>query len=120
MSDVQKPGDAAAGDETPAAKRDRPSAGRTAMLWFFLVACGLAGAGFCWKIHEFFADALAEEGIGFAGPHLFTYALVAGGYILLLAAAFFRGHLADIEQPKYDLIERECRNDLDEFASARS
>lgn len=102
------------------AKRDRPSGARTAMLWFFLIACGLAGVGFCWKIHEFFADALAKEGIGFAGPHLFTYALVAGGYILLLAAAFFRGHLADIEQPKYDLIDRECRNDLDEFASARS
>ena len=90
---------------------------RTAMLWFFGVACGLAGVGFAYKLHEFFVDALSKEGIGFAGPHLFTYGLVAFGYVLLLCAAFFRGHLADIEQPKFDLLERECRSDIDEFSS---
>ena len=97
---------------------DRPGGTRTrtVVLWFFAIACGLAGVGFCYKIREFFVDALSEEGIGFAGPHLFTYALVATGYILLLASAFFRGNLADIEKPKFDLLDRECRNDCDEFA----
>lgn len=84
---------------------------RRAWLWIFGAGTALAGVGFAVKIHEFLADALAEEGIGFAGSHLLTYALVAGGFLLLLAGVFLRGHFADIERAKYDMLEQERLHD---------
>ena len=51
-----------------------------------------------------------------AGAHLLTYVLVAGGFFLLLLYCFLTGHFADIERPKYDLLESERANDLREFA----
>ena len=84
---------------------------RRVWLSIFLVGTALAGLGFAVKIHEFLTDALAEEGIGFAGSHLLTYALVAGGFLLLLAGVFLRGHFADIERPKFDMLDEEVRLD---------
>lgn len=92
---------------------------RRVVLWFFLFGALLAGAGFGFKIYEFADDALVEQGIGFAGAHLVTYAFVATGFLLLLAGTFLRGHYADIEQPKYDLLEREREHDRTERPGAR-
>lgn len=80
-------------------------------LWIFAVGIALAGVGFGVKIHEFLADALAEEGIGFAGSHLLTYAMVAGGFFLLLGGVFLRGHFVDIERVKYEMLEQERLHD---------
>ncbi len=91
---------------------------RRTVLWGLGIGCAAAGVGFGLKLHEFASDALASEGIGFAGPHLLTYALVAGGFAMLLAAAFMRGHLADVEQPKHDLLERERRHDRADYGPA--
>lgn len=98
-------------------ERDRPSLARKITIGVFLAGCGIAGVGFCFKIHEFLSDALDDEGIGFAGAHLLVYALVAGGFLMLLAHAFMRGHLADIEKPKYDLIEKEEAYDRDAYGT---
>lgn len=86
---------------------------------FFVVAAVLSGLGFAVKIYQFAEDALAEQGIGFAGAHLVTYGFVAVGFLLLLAGTFLRGHYADIEKPKYEHLERERlhdRNELDRAA----
>jgi hypothetical protein len=88
---------------------------RTFWLALFLVGSALAGAGFCYKLYEFFWDVSSTEGFEFAGVHLVTYLLVAGGFFLLLVHGFLRGHFADIERPKYDLLEQERQRDHQEF-----
>jgi hypothetical protein len=81
----------------------------------FAVAIVAAGAGFSWKLFEFFEDLLAEAGLHFAGAHLLIYVLVAAGFLSLLAYAFLSGHFADVEQPKFDLLERERKHDREEL-----
>jgi len=77
-----------------------------------------AGVSFVFKLYEFFYDLSAREGFQFAGAHLSTYLLVAGGYFLLLAFAFLRGHFNDIEQPKHDILEEERRRDAAEYRAS--
>ena len=86
------------------------------MLWIFGFVIVAAAVAFGWKIYEFTADLLDQEGLRFAGSHLLTYVLVAGGFFLMLLYCFLRGHFADIEKPKYDLLETEKAHDLREFA----
>ncbi len=88
--------------------------GRTlkTMLWIFGFVIVAAALAFGWKIYEFAYDLVATEGLRFAGAHLLTYVLVAGGFFLLLLFCFLKGHFADIEKPKYDLLERERAHDL--------
>jgi len=80
----------------------------------FLLGALAAGLGFGVKLYEFAEDLLADQGIGFAGAHLITYALVAAGFVLLLLGTFLRGHWADIEKPKFELIEKERAHDRNE------
>lgn len=101
-------------DAAPAPARRR----MRAMLWAFGLGAAAAGVGFGVKVHEFADDLLAEQGIGFAGTHLVTYALVAAGFLLLLAGTFLRGHYADVEQPKHDLLAAERERDRREFGEA--
>ena len=88
---------------------------RKAWLWFFLVGSLLAGAGFVYKMHEFFWDLSGTEGFEFAGAHLVTYLLVAGGFLLLLVHGFLSGHWSDIERPKHELLAREMERDEREY-----
>jgi len=88
---------------------------RRAWLAFFLFGALLAGAGFVYKLREFFFDVTETEGFEFAGAHLVTYLLVAGGFLLLLVHGFLRGHYADIERPKHELLEHERALDAQEF-----
>lgn len=99
----------------PAARRGP----RRAVIFVFAAGAVAAGIGFGVKIHEFADDLLAAQGIGFAGAHLVTYAFVAGGFLLLLAGTFLRGHYADIEQPKHDLLESERQHDRTERPGSR-
>jgi hypothetical protein len=88
--------------------------------WTFVAAALASGAGFGWKIHEFADDLLRDQGIGFAGAHLVAYAFVAAGFLLLLAGTFLRGHYADVEKAKFDMLEREIAHDAhDAHARAR-
>ncbi len=80
-------------------------------LVFFLAAMGLAGVGFSVKLVEFADDLTASSGLAFAGAHLLTYGLVASGFLALLALCFFAGHFKDVEEPKFDLLEKERRYD---------
>lgn len=81
------------------------------MVWilgFVVIASGLA---FVYKLYEFFHDLTNSDGLRFAGTHLLTYCLVAGGFLLLLLYAFLKGHFSDIERPKYELLDWEDRHD---------
>ncbi len=86
-----------------------------AWMIFFIFIIFMAGVAFAFKFYEFFYDLSVQEGFRFAGAHLATYLLVAAGFFLLLAYAFLRGHFADIERPKYDLLDQERAHDRAEF-----
>jgi len=86
------------------------------MLWIFGFVIVAGALAFGWKIYEFTYDLVNEDGLRFAGSHLLTYCLVAGGFFMLLLFSFLRGHFADIEKPKYELLDTEKANDLREFA----
>lgn len=81
------------------------------ILGFFLFAIAISGVGFAWKIYEFADDLADQHGLRFAGVHLLAYAFVAAGFLSLLAYAFLKGHFRDIEEPKFDLLEKERRYD---------
>lgn len=95
--------------------RERDTAHR-GWLIFFCAIIVIAGASFAFKFYEFFYDLSSQQGFRFAGAHLGTYLLVAGGFFLLLLFAFLNGHFADIEQPKYEILDKEIERDraLDE------
>lgn len=113
-------------DDTPRSETPSPSQephdkafsspGRRFLIAFFGLGSVSAGIGFAVKIYEFTDDLLDDHGIRFAGVHLLTYALVAVGFLLLLAFAYFSGHFSDIEAPKYDLLQEEREHDLRDFA----
>ena len=84
-------------------------------LAFFIAVIVVAGASFAFKFYEFFYDLSSQQGFRFAGAHLGTYLLVAGGFFLLLLFAFLNGHFADIEQPKYDILDEEIARDLADY-----
>ena len=88
---------------------------RTFWLVLFLIGSAVAGAGFFYKLYEIFWRVSGTEGFEFAGVHLITYMLVAGGFLLLLVYCFMRGHFSEIEKPKHDLLEQERRLDRQEF-----
>ena len=105
---------AASPTPTPTPPHPAPRAHRRWMI-FFLVVIGFAGLSFGFNLYEFFYDLSRQEGFRFAGAHLATYLLVAGGFFLLLAFAFMRGHFSDIERPKHELLDRERMYDHAEF-----
>ena len=100
---------------TPASGEQPTGRLRRAWIIFFFVGCAIAGVGFVYKLYEFFWALAGTEGFEFAGVHLVTYGLVASGFLLLLAYGFFKGHLSDIERPKYELLEHERAHDHAEF-----
>ncbi len=86
------------------------------MLWIFGFVIVLGAFAFGWKLYEFAHDLVATDGLRFAAAHLLTYVLVAGGFLMLLVYCFLRGHFADIEKPKYELLEMEKQHDARDFA----
>jgi hypothetical protein len=86
---------------------------RRIVLAFFLFATAVSGVGFSVKIFEFADDLADQKGLKFAGAHLLTYAVVAVGFLALLAYTFLMGHFRDVEEPKYDLLEKERRHDAE-------
>ena len=103
-------------EEMEAEGRERDRKTLVYLMWIFSFTIVAAGAAFGWKIYEFAHDLIATEGLRFAGAHLLTYVLVAGGFFMMLLYCFLSGHFSDIEKAKYDLLEEERRYDLRELA----
>jgi hypothetical protein len=104
------------GAQVSAAARAADRRHLSVMLWIFGFVIVAGALAFGWKLYEFAYDLVSEEGLRFAGSHLLTYVLVAGGFFMLLLFCFLKGHFADIEKPKYDLLESEKAYDLQDFA----
>ena len=108
--------DSTTAEELAAASAELEQRRLVKMLWIFAFVIVCAAIAFGWKLYEFGHDLFASDGLRFAGSHLLTYVLVAGGFFLLLLYCFMRGHFADIERPKYELLETERDHDRREFA----
>ncbi len=67
--------------------------------------------------HDVVLGPAPAEGLRFAGAHLLTYCLVAGGFLCLLTFAFLKGHFGDIEAPKVELLNREISYDRQDFGA---
>jgi nitrogen fixation-related uncharacterized protein len=83
---------------------------------FFVLACTVGGAMFVFKLHEFLLTIKRDELVGFAVDPILVYALVAIGFLLLLAWAFLTGQFRDIEGTKYEMLERIERQERAERA----
>jgi len=97
--------------------RGRLTPAQRRWMYFFSAIVFMAGLAFCVKLYQFFVDLGSQEGFRFAGAHLATYLLVAGGFFLLLTYGFLCGHFSNIEQPKFDILDSERRNDRAEYGS---
>ena len=73
---------------------------------FFVTAITAAGCMFTYKLFAFFKTIKRDELAGFAFDPLLVYAFVAMGFMFLLAWAFMTGQFRQIEQAKFDMIER--------------
>jgi hypothetical protein len=88
---------------------------RTLTMSILVTGIAGAGVGFSIKMVEFADDLTARSGIAFAGAPLFFYAIVAVGFIALLSFSFLKGHFRDVEEPKFDLLEKERQRDESQF-----
>jgi hypothetical protein len=61
---------------------------------------------FTYKLFAFLKTIKRDELAGFAFDPILVYALVAMGFLCLLAWAFLTGQFRDIERPKYEMLER--------------
>ncbi|MGD9366243.1 MAG: hypothetical protein PVH87_11120 [Desulfobacteraceae bacterium] len=69
------------------------------------------GISFIAKMVAYSKVELVEDGMaGFALPFI-NYIFVALGFVALFTWAFFMGHFRDIEQPSYDMLNREMSFD---------
>jgi nitrogen fixation-related uncharacterized protein len=81
------------------------------LLMLFAVLIG--GSGFVYKLIQFSKEALTSEVASFAVVPVIVYVLVAMGFGCMFFWAMFRGHLSDLEGPKYRLLEEERRHDAE-------
>ena len=79
---------------------------RRAVLGFFVLAVTAAGCMFTYKLFAFLKTIKRDELAGFAFDPILIYALVAMGFLCLLAWAFLTGQFRDLERAKYDMLER--------------
>lgn len=97
---------------------EKDSRSHRVMIWLFGFVVFAGGAAFFYKLYEFFVELTSPDGLRFAGSHLLTYCLVAGGFLLLLVYSFMSGHFSDIEEPKFTLLETEIEYDNQEFRNS--
>ncbi len=82
---------------------------------FFVFACAVAGCMFVYKLFAFLTTIRRDELAGFAFDPLIVYALVAMGFLFLLAWAYMTGQFREIERPKYELFRRIAEQERAEF-----
>lgn len=73
---------------------------------FFVIACTLGGGMFLYKLFKFFETIKRDELAGFANDPIMIYFWVAFGFLFLLAWAYLSGQFRDVEQAKYDMLQR--------------
>lgn len=73
---------------------------------FFIVAVLIAGGMFTFKLFSFLRTIQRDELAGFAFDPILTYGFVAAGFLALLGWAVWTGQFRDVEQPKYEMLER--------------
>jgi len=79
---------------------------RRGILSFFVFAVTVAGCMFCYKLFAFLKTIRKDELAGFAFDPIVIYGLVAAGFLFMLGWAFLSGQFRNVEQPKYDMLER--------------
>jgi hypothetical protein len=72
-----------------------------------LLGIALAGAAFAWKLAEFLHAMESPDAGGFVAVPVTVYFIVATGYACLLASSWLKGDFDRIEEPKYEMLERE-------------
>ena len=87
---------------------------RRAILAFFVLAVMAAGCMFCFKLYSFMRTIKRDELVGFAFDPIMIYAFVASGFLLLCAWAFLTGQFRDVEQAKYEMLEKFEQQERDE------
>ena len=92
-------------DSTPESVPE-PRRQRRAIHIFFVLACTTAGVMFIYKLFAFLKTIKRDELAGFAFDPIIIYALVAMGFLCLLAWAYLTGQFRDIEGTKYEMLER--------------
>ncbi len=81
----------------------------TIIMVFFVILPG--GISFIAKMIAYSKVELVEDGLaGFALPFI-NYIFVALGFVALFIWAFFMGHFRNMEQPSYDMLNREMSFD---------
>jgi hypothetical protein len=81
----------------------------TFIMVFIVILPG--GVSFTAKMIAYSKVELVEDGMaGFALPFI-NYIFVALGFVALFVWAFFMGHFRDIEQPSFDMLNREISFD---------
>lgn len=78
---------------------------RSLVLTFFVTAVTIAGCMFTFKLFSFLKTIKRDELAGFAFDPIVIYAMVAMGFLCLLAWAFLTGQFKNIERPKYEMLE---------------
>lgn len=81
------------------------------ILFFSAVILIPAAFGFITKLVDFFRTLTSVDGGGFTVVPIMNYLLVTAGFACFLIWAILHGMFRDIEQPKYDMLEREAELD---------
>lgn len=76
----------------------------TFIMVFFVIIPG--GISFVSKVATYCMVEVEDSMAGFALP-FFNYIFVALGFVALFVWAFLKGHFKDIEQPSFDMLNRE-------------
>jgi len=81
--------------------------GRRTYMGIAIVATFVAGGAFVYKIAEFIHTLESPDVEGFVTVPVTVYFIVAAGYLCLLVWSWMRGDFERIEEPKYEMLERE-------------
>ena len=82
-----------------------------------MLACTAAGCMFVYKLFAFLKTIKRDELAGFAFDPIIVYALVAMGFLCLLAWAYLTGQFREIERPKYEMFRRFAEQERAEFGA---
>jgi hypothetical protein len=74
---------------------------------FGVLVVVLAAGGFLFKLIEFASSLAKGDVINFAIVPVTVYLVVAAGFFFLFLWALMKGHLKNVEEPKYRMLEQE-------------
>lgn len=87
---------------------DRDSLIKRATVYIMCVIVVLSGAyGFATRFMSFLYELAQEDGIAYSLVPVATYFFAAGGFFCILIWAFLTGHLSNVEQEKYRMLDEQ-------------